>query len=137
MRRGGKRMKEREPNPIGAKIRSLRRQLGLTQEQLGERASIHYSYVGQVERGDKMPSLRTLKKIASALNTDLRYLLEDTPPYLPAREDTETAFAELRDLLGGRHPAYLRVGVDLVRAVVLYLTGVKQSPDPNVTCDGA
>lgn len=67
------------PKLIGRRIKEARHKLGLTQEELGERAMLHYSYIGQVERGNKIPSLKTLKKIARALNIDVGILLEDTP----------------------------------------------------------
>lgn len=63
---------------IGRRIKEARQKLGLTQEELGERARLHYSYIGQVERGNKVPSLKTLKKIALALNIRLEALLEDS-----------------------------------------------------------
>jgi len=67
---------------IGQRIRDARLKLGLTQEQLGERADVHYSYIGQVERGRKTPSIPTLRKIAEALNLPIESLLrEDTPEY--------------------------------------------------------
>jgi transcriptional regulator with XRE-family HTH domain len=72
-------MKNCESEQIGRRIKEARRKLGLTQEELGERAGLHYSYIGQVERGSKIPSLKTLKKIAAALNIGLDTLLEDTP----------------------------------------------------------
>lgn len=72
-------MNNSDSEQIGRRIKEARRKLGLTQEELGERARLHYSYIGQVERGSKIPSLRTLKKIAAALNIGLDTLLEDTP----------------------------------------------------------
>lgn len=68
-----------ESQLIGRRIKEARHKLGLTQEDLGERARLHYSYIGQVERGNKTPSLKTLKKFATALNIRLAILLEDTP----------------------------------------------------------
>lgn len=72
-------MINREDELIGRRIKEARHKLGLTQEELGERARLHYSYIGQVERGNKIPSLKTLKKIAQALNIKLEVLLEDAP----------------------------------------------------------
>jgi transcriptional regulator with XRE-family HTH domain len=62
---------------IGSKIRKLRYNLNLTQEKLGEKADLHYSYIGQVERGDKTPSLKALIKIANALNISLEDLIKE------------------------------------------------------------
>ncbi|MQL53814.1 helix-turn-helix domain-containing protein [Desulfofundulus thermobenzoicus] len=70
-------VQSREYSAIGKRIREARYKLGLTQEDLGRRAQLHYSYIGQVERGNKLPSLKTLQKIASALNIRLEVLLND------------------------------------------------------------
>ncbi len=60
---------------LGKKIKETRLKLGLTQEGLGKRVELHYSYIGQVERGNKVPSIRTLKRIALALNIQVESLL--------------------------------------------------------------
>lgn len=52
---------------VGARIRSYRLQQGLTQEELAERASLHNTYIGQVERGEKNLTIISLEKILSAL----------------------------------------------------------------------
>lgn len=113
--------KRKGANQLGKKIRNLRHQLGLTQEQLGERANIHYSYVGQMERGDKMPSLQTLKRIATALSTDLQHLLEEPAPYEPSQDPSPDTPAELHQLLQGRSPAEIRFCIDLVRVILQFL----------------
>ena len=38
---------------IGGRIRELRKKKGLSQEELGGRARLHYTYIGAVERGEK------------------------------------------------------------------------------------
>jgi transcriptional regulator with XRE-family HTH domain len=52
---------------IGSRIREIRKQKGMTQEELGEKASIHYSNIGGAERGVRNISLETLEKIIFAL----------------------------------------------------------------------
>ncbi|MDH7577369.1 MAG: helix-turn-helix transcriptional regulator [Bacillota bacterium] len=113
--------KKRGLNQLGRRIRSLRQQLGLTQEELGERAHIHYSYVGQVERGDKMPSLRTLKSLAAALNVDLHYLLEEPASYQTTEGPTPDDLAELKTLLRSRSPAEIRLCMDIIRLILQFL----------------
>lgn len=54
------------PERVGRRIRELRKAKGWTQEQLAETASLHYSYMGGVERGDRNISLETLEKIIDA-----------------------------------------------------------------------
>lgn len=56
------------PEGVGNRIRDLRKANGWTQEQLAEAASLHYSYIGGVERGDRNISLETLEKIIAAFD---------------------------------------------------------------------
>lgn len=53
---------------VGERIRALRLQRGLTQEQLSERADLHNTYISQIECGEKNPSIVSLDKILTALN---------------------------------------------------------------------
>jgi transcriptional regulator with XRE-family HTH domain len=48
-------------------IRSRRTTLGLSQEELGERAGLHRTYIGALERGERNLSVRTLYRVAAAL----------------------------------------------------------------------
>ena len=52
---------------IGDRIRSLRITKGLTQEKLAEKAGLHNTYIGQVERGEKNITIVSLEHILSAL----------------------------------------------------------------------
>jgi transcriptional regulator with XRE-family HTH domain len=52
---------------FGAAVRALREARGWSQEQLAGRAELNRSYLGEVERGDAMPSLATVEKLAFAL----------------------------------------------------------------------
>lgn len=53
---------------VGERIRILRQAKGLSQEQLALRAELNTSFLGQVERGEKNPTIITLEKIVKALN---------------------------------------------------------------------
>lgn len=48
-------------------LREVRLERGLSQEGLADGAGLHRTYISQVERGLKSPSLRSLEKIAQAL----------------------------------------------------------------------
>ncbi|OCT12543.1 hypothetical protein A8709_32495 [Paenibacillus pectinilyticus] len=63
---------------IGDRIRDLRKQRGLSQEQLAELANFHYTYIGGVERAEKNITILNLIKIANALNVGLYDLFEYT-----------------------------------------------------------
>ncbi|MBI5887760.1 MAG: helix-turn-helix transcriptional regulator [Deltaproteobacteria bacterium] len=61
---------------IGSSIKKLREHKKITQESLAELADIHTSYVGQIERGLRYPSLKVLFKISDALNVKPADLLK-------------------------------------------------------------
>ncbi|WHZ17101.1 MAG: hypothetical protein OJF52_003953 [Nitrospira sp.] len=61
---------------LGRRIRELRLKAGLTQEQLAERADLHPTYLGSVERGERNLSLNNLDKLAGALQVPLHSLLD-------------------------------------------------------------
>ena len=60
---------------FGSRVRARRTQLSMTQEQLAEVADLHWSYVGQVERGERNISLRNITRLAHALGVDAGELL--------------------------------------------------------------
>ena len=51
--------------------------LGVSQEELADRCGLHRTYVSQLERGLKSPSLNTLYALASALKVDVTDLVRD------------------------------------------------------------
>jgi len=59
---------------VGAHIRSLRKARKLSQEGLAERAGLHYTMIGAVERGERNVTLENLAKIAKGLGVPLREL---------------------------------------------------------------
>ena len=56
---------------IGAKIRNLRHQNGLTQEELADRTELTKGFISQMERGLTAPSVSTLLDIVECLGTNL------------------------------------------------------------------
>ena len=62
---------------IGETIRLLRQKKRMSQEQLALQAGINTSYLGQVERGEKNPTIKTLEKIANALEISLSDLISN------------------------------------------------------------
>lgn len=60
---------------FGRKIQSVRKSKGITQEELASMLSMHRTYVGFIERGERNPTIRTLYKIAKALKVEGKELL--------------------------------------------------------------
>jgi transcriptional regulator with XRE-family HTH domain len=61
---------------LGVTIKRLRQELGLTQEALAKKASLHRVYLAQIEGQTKVPSIAMLEKIARALGVPVTELLE-------------------------------------------------------------
>lgn len=59
---------------LGENIRKERKRQLLTIEQLAERAGITDNFLGKIERGEGIPSLQTIDRIACALNVGIDYL---------------------------------------------------------------
>lgn len=49
---------------IGDRIRAYRNQKGWSQEYLAEKADVHHTYIGQLERGEKNATIESISKIA-------------------------------------------------------------------------
>lgn len=60
---------------VGFLIRKHREKKEISQEKLAELAELHRTYIGQVERGEKNLTLRSLERIAKALNINIKDLL--------------------------------------------------------------
>jgi len=61
---------------IGRAVRRIRRQRGVSQEQLALLADLDRSYVGGIERGEHNLTIMSLAKLAQALEVQLKELVE-------------------------------------------------------------
>ena len=57
---------------LGKRIRDLRKQKGFSQEELGWKSELHFTYIGAVERGERNCSIITLEKIAKGLEISIK-----------------------------------------------------------------
>jgi transcriptional regulator with XRE-family HTH domain len=67
---------------FGLAIKNWRVKLGISQEELAWRAELHRTYVSDIERGFRNPSLQSIERLAKALNlsfTSLFQPLGDSP----------------------------------------------------------
>lgn len=72
--RSGSARAARWKREFGERVRELRRQRGLSQEQLAEAAGVHRTYAGAVERGEQNISLTNIHEFADALGVPARDL---------------------------------------------------------------
>lgn len=61
---------------FGDKLRELRKQKGLSQEDLALKSGLHRTYISDIERGSRNLSLKNIEKIAKALELATKSLLE-------------------------------------------------------------
>lgn len=67
-------MKTKVRKQFGRKVRKLRKEKDMTQEQLAHDANIERSYMGAIERGQRSPTLDKISSIAKALKVPLSEL---------------------------------------------------------------
>jgi transcriptional regulator with XRE-family HTH domain len=61
---------------FGEKVRELRKERGLSQEELSYKSDLHRTYIGMIERAEKNITLANIEKIAKALNVHLKDLFD-------------------------------------------------------------
>lgn len=59
---------------FGARVKSIRKSCGLSQEELAERSKLHRNYISDVERGRRNLSLDALLKLSTGLGISIRDL---------------------------------------------------------------
>jgi len=62
---------------FGNKVREQRLSLGLSQEELAERANVHRTYIGMIERAEKNITLINIEKIAKALKLSVNEITKE------------------------------------------------------------
>ncbi|WP_020663383.1 helix-turn-helix domain-containing protein [Amycolatopsis benzoatilytica] len=65
---------------VGVRVREFRVKAGLSQEQLAERAGVHWTFVSQVERGLRNINLHNLLKFADGLGVNPASLVDGLHP---------------------------------------------------------
>jgi len=67
---------------FGRTLREIRKERGLSQEELAFESGLHPTYIGHLERGRKSPSLRTILRLAHVLETPGSEMLKRTESLL-------------------------------------------------------
>lgn len=112
-------MKKRNPDILkqfGERVRELRKAQGLSQEEFAEKADLHYTYIGGVERGERNLSLKSIELIASALKIEIRELFM---PHLPEKAGVESnkIISDINHLLTSKNIGILRLIKQLIKDI--------------------
>lgn len=78
-------MSARQAPPPSNKVRALRKERGLTMEQLGEKVGVHFTTIAKIERSQRGLSGELLAKIAEALDVDPQELVDEVPMTVAVR----------------------------------------------------
>ncbi|AZS17938.1 helix-turn-helix domain-containing protein [Paenibacillus lutimineralis] len=85
---------------VGEGIRHFRKQRGLSQEELASKAEIHETYIGKLERSEKVCSVVVLSKITNALDLSMVEFFSYIQPV--SGEGSESILSEIVDRLRGK-----------------------------------
>lgn len=98
---------------LGQRIREQRRAKGWTMEQLSEKIEVSPNYVGEIERGGKVPSLETFIRIVEVLEVSADVLIRDS--VAPA---SHVADDELSQKLRQLTPGQKKAATDILNAYI-------------------
>ncbi|HEV2842755.1 MAG TPA: response regulator [Chthoniobacterales bacterium] len=79
---------------VGNAIKEQRSALGISQEELASRAGLHRTYVSEVERGERNPSIASIEKLAQALEVSFTSLFDRTGQPVGSRNTVEILLVE-------------------------------------------
>ena len=109
---------------FGKRLRRLRRERGMTQEELGEKSGISYKFIGEIERGEANPSLISLLNVSESLGVDFQELFnfeKDKTHYQETRPESNEVFTvreSIARLLTRAEPKTNRLALKLVKSLV-------------------
>lgn len=101
---------------FGQRIRELRKAKKLSQQELGRKARLHYTYIGGVERGEINISFDNIVRIADALGIELEELFTFPETRQPTTE-IERLRAEMMELLEDKCHNKLRLSLRVLKAI--------------------
>lgn len=105
-------MLELDYKEIGRRIAQRRKELGLKQKEVEDRADIGYKYLSCIERGLSIPSTEVIMRLAAALDTTPDAFLVGS-----VRQEENEAWQSIAQLLRNMSPKQL----NLARSFLLWL----------------
>lgn len=65
-------------NELSGRLKALRKKRGISQADLAEKTSVHFTQISRYERGESKPNAEAITKLAKALDTTVDYLMNGT-----------------------------------------------------------
>ena len=59
---------------VGPRLARLRRETGMSQRALGDLSGVSFGYIARIEKGERSPSVETIRQLAEALGVSAYYL---------------------------------------------------------------
>lgn len=66
---------KRASSSFATNVSKYRTELGYSQEKLAEKANVHRTFIGYIERGERIPTLDFAEKISKALGKELKEMI--------------------------------------------------------------
>ena len=102
---------------VGKRIREIRIRKHLSQEQIALRAEITTAYLGQIERGEKNPTIKSVEQISHALGLSLSELFSNQGEPIANVDGTmENIIFEMQDLSTKERKEML----DIIRNIIKF-----------------
>lgn len=110
---------------IGAVVRRQRRALGLSQAELAERLGMSVDYVGLLERGERVPTVRMLMQMATGLGVPVAELLGAGPAV------SYDGTAEAAALVASMGPDDREIALRILRALAYTADRAARAAEPS------
>lgn len=98
---------------FGARLRAARRAQGYTIEQMAEKVGISGNFLGEVERGNKLPSMSTFLRMVNVLDVSADCLLKDDQ-HKPYRSLDMSLYKRFSELTPAQREAFTTILEDLL-----------------------
>jgi transcriptional regulator with XRE-family HTH domain len=98
---------------FGRRLRSLREVAGVSREKAAEAAEINANYLGEIERGEKWPSIEVIQRLADALKVSPSLFFE----FEAEEVDQNVLRSRLIEILVKRNTEQLQLAMRVLRAL--------------------
>ena len=113
-------------NQLGARIRQYRKKMGQTQEVLALNSGMNVSFLGDIERGIKKPSIESLEKLLKALDVTFQDFFDFETAIKPFKDCT--ALEKLNMELRGRSENEIRMIYKVIMQILAYNDNKQSKP---------